>query len=82
MLSDFYRGLYRGRRGQLLRIHERICEASEALCYAKKPFDLIYPVTELTELVNQIKQMQMKWIQADQKREFTDRGTYPRIGEG
>jgi hypothetical protein len=59
---DYRSTLWRGRNGRLWRLADHFEAVAQDIRYAKKPYDLVYPVTRFTELTNQVRQMQWDWL--------------------
>jgi hypothetical protein len=54
--------IWKGRMGRLWRLADRMYETSEAIRYAEKPYDLVFPITRMIALVNQAREMQWEWL--------------------
>lgn len=70
---------YSTRSGRLWRIAEHLEDTAQAVRYANKPYDLVFPITRLTDLVNQTRDLKYWWL-ADKlgldKRNF---GRWPKL---
>jgi hypothetical protein len=54
--------LWRGRNGRLWRLADRLESTAQAVRYANKPYDLVFPITTLTDLTNQVRKMMWEWL--------------------
>lgn len=79
MKFDYRSSLWRGRNGRLWRIADRLEETAMAVRYADKPYDLVFPTTYLTDLTNQIKQMQWEWIAEKIGLDKNGQGQWPNL---
>lgn len=79
MQIDYRTALWRGRNGRLWRLADLLEETAQAVRYANKPYDLVFPTTRFTELANQIRQMQWEWVAELTGMDKRDRGKFPRL---
>lgn len=77
--NDYRTKIWKGRDGRLYRLADRILETSEAIRYAEKPHDLVFPITRLTELTNQARDMQWEWLAEKMNIDRRDWNKYPPI---
>lgn len=54
--------LWRGRGGKLWRLADRLEDTAQAIRYAQKPYDLVFPTTNLIDLADQLKEMKWHWV--------------------
>lgn len=76
---DLRTALWRGRNGRLWRLSDRVVETSEAIRYANKPHDLVFPITRLTDLTNQAREMQWEWVAEKMGLQKHDKGRWPNL---
>ena len=62
MKIDHRTHLWRGRNGHLWRLADRLEDTAQAIRYADKPHDLVFPITNLCQLVGQLREMQWEWL--------------------
>lgn len=71
--------LWRGRNGQLWRLAEHFEAVAQEIRYANKPHDLVYPVTRMTDLTNQVRDMQWRWVAEKMGLDKRDMGRWPKV---
>lgn len=54
--------LWRGRKGRLWRLAERIEHTASTVRYAEKPSDLVFSITVMSELTHQIRELMWLWL--------------------
>ena len=62
MKIDKRNALWRGRRGRLWLIADNLEATAQAVRYAEKPSDLVFPTTRTIDLVNQVRKIQWEWV--------------------
>lgn len=77
--SDYRSALYKGRNGRLWRLADRIEATAQAVRYAGKPYDLVFPITTLLELNNQAREIQWEWIAEKVGLDKRDQGRWPHV---
>ena len=73
------RKLYRGRNGRLWRLSEHLEATASAVRYANKPHDLVFPITRLTDLTNQMRDVQAWWLAEKIGLDSRDFGNWPKV---
>lgn len=71
--------LWRGRNGRLWRLADRIEATAQAVRYANKPHDLVFPITTLTDLTTQVREMLWEWLEKILNGKIRDRGRWPHL---
>lgn len=71
--------LWRGRNGRLWRLAERLEDTAQAIRYAMKPYDLVFPRSNLIDLAIQLRDMQAEWLEALMGLEKHARGQWPHL---
>lgn len=79
MKLDHRTALWKGRNGRLWRLADRLQDTAEAVRYAQKPYDLVFPITRLIDLANQVRDMQWEWLAKNMGLDPKDRGHWPRV---
>lgn len=79
MKIDHRTTLWRGRSGRLWRLADLFVDIADAIRYAKKPHDLVYPITRLTDLTNQARDMMWEWLAKILNMDPKDKGRWPRL---
>lgn len=71
--------MWRGRTGRLWRLADHLEVVSQAVRYADKPHDLVYPITRITDLTNQVRDIQWLWIAEKMGMDKRDMGRWPKL---
>lgn len=79
MKIDHRTSLWRGRKGRLWRLADRLEHAASAIRYAHKPHDLVFPITNLSDLTNQIREMMWEWLADMLGHDKRDRARWPKL---
>lgn len=70
---------WRGREGRLYRLGELIAQTGYSLQDAKKPYDLVFPITRLTDLTIKARDMQWEWVAEKIGLDKRDMGRWPHV---
>lgn len=73
------RGMWRGRDGRLWRIADHLESTAQAVRYADKPADLVFPRTRLCDLLNEIRFMENDWLAEVMGLDKRDRAKWPKL---
>lgn len=79
MKIDLRSKLWRGREGRLWRLADRIEETAVAVRYSHKPYDLIFPTSNLIDLSRQLDEMKLEWLESWLALNPQERGRWPRL---
>lgn len=71
--------LWRGRSGRLWSLADRLESTAQAVRYANKPYDLVFPTTNLTDLITQIREVQWQWVAEKIGLDKRDMGRWPHV---
>lgn len=71
--------LWRGRNGRLWKLADRLESAAVAVRYANKPYDLVFPITNLIELSIQLREMMWEWVAEQLGLDKRDQGNWPHL---
>lgn len=77
--TDFRNKMWKGRAGRLWRLGDHIAAVGYELRDANKPDDLVYPITRLTNLVNQLKHAKWEWVAEKIGLDKRDQGNWPHV---
>lgn len=79
MKIDHRSTLWRGRNGRLWRLADRLEHTAATVRYARKPHDLVFPTTTLTDITIQLREMQWEWIAELIGHDKRDRAKWPKL---
>lgn len=79
MKIDHRASLWRGRNGRLWRLADLIEATATGVRYANKPYDLVFPITRLTDLTNEVRLMMWEWLSEMLRHDKRDRARWPRL---
>lgn len=79
MKIDHRTTLWRGRNGRLWRLADRLEHTASSLRYAEKPHDLVFAITTLTELTNQLRDLMWQWLAERIGLDKRDFGRWPKL---
>lgn len=79
MKIDLRSALWRGREGRLWRLADRIEDTATAVRYSHKPYDLVFPISNLIDLSRQLEVMKLEWLESWLELNPQDRGRWPHL---
>lgn len=79
MKSKQNRKLYSTRGGRLWRLAEHLEDTAQAVRYANKPYDLVFPITRLADLINQTRDLKYRWLAEKLGLDKRDFGRWPKL---
>ena len=79
MKIDYRVALWRGRNGRLWRLAEHLEDTAQAVRYARRPYDLVFPITRLTALTNDARELMWEWLAHLLGHDKRDRARWPKL---